>query len=372
MSLGDVKHQAAAVRLLRSAVTGGRLPHALLFVGPRGVGKGLAARELAKMLFCESPRGKGENLDPCDSCSHCRRVDRRTHPDLYWFAKEPDSNDFQIHLVARRDDSPDRVVTESVVLMPMEARRTVTVLDDAELMNAAAANALLKSLEEPAPHAVLVLLCADASRLPGTILSRCQWVRFRALPEEFVAEKVKALGAGAASDEELAYVSRLAGGSIEEALGLAGSGLWDLKKRLVAGLKDLDEAAALTLADEIDTWARKRARAAKAKAGSPEETAIRRASARTALAAVATAIRDAAVMASGAEAAKAKDPVSLVNADQQGVVAAVAAWPAESLARAVDILADAQAEIDRYVHTALATENALVQVSRLRLANVGR
>lgn len=366
MSFDRIQHQAAAVRLLRAAVAGDRLSHALLFVGPRGTGKGLAAAELAKLLFCESPRGSGpDDLDPCDACSHCRRVDHRTHPDLYWFQKEPDRNDFRLALVSRRegdDGTPPwltATVNESVTLAPMEARRTVTVLDDAELLNENAANALLKSLEEPSAYAVLVLVCADASRLPGTILSRCQWVRFRALPAEFVAAKVKALAPAGASAEEVAYVSRLAGGSIEQALRLVGGGLWDLKKRIVAALPGMDEASALSVAAEIETWARGRARGEKAKVGSPEETAVRRDSARIALSAASSALRDAAVVAGRAAR------VPLVNADQGDAVASLAAWGPDALARAVDLLADAQEQIARYVHPELATENALIQASCL-------
>lgn len=382
MSFASVRFQPAAVQMLRAAVAGDRLAHAYLFAGPRGVGKGLAAREFAKLLFCDKPRGKAETLGPCDACDHCRRIDRAAHPDLYWFRKEEDRNDFRISVVARRQGqeaaSPAVTVTESVVLHPMQARYTVTVLDDAELLNTAAANALLKTLEEPTPHAVLILLCADASQLPGTILSRCQWVRFGPLPEEFVAEKVReALAASRAeppvkgkkaepprpvSSAEIAFIARFAGGSVEQAVLLAGSGLWDLKRSLVAGLPKIDEAEALDMAGAVAKWAAEEARRLRAPKGTPEETAVRRASSRLALAAVASAFRDAALLASGATQA-----VRLTNADQGDAVRTLAAWPVESAARAVEILADAQAQISRYVHLDLATENALVQVSRLRV-----
>jgi len=382
VSFDGVRYQAAAVRMLRAAVAGDRVAHAYVFVGPRGVGKGLAAREFAKLLMCREPRGSGERLDPCDACDHCRRIDRGTHPDLYWFRKEEDRNDFRISLVTRRSGdaaSPAMTVTESVVLYPMEARRTVTVLDDAELLNTAAANALLKTLEEPTPHAVLILLCADASQLPGTILSRCQWVRFGLLPEAFVAEKVREVLAAQAAEppgrgkkaeppravsaDEIAFICRFAGGSIEQAVHLAGSDLWDLKRALVGSLAKMDEAAALDMAEGIAGWAAAEARRQRVPRGSPEETAVRRSSARLALAAVASAFRDAVLLAAGAgEAAR------LTNADQADAVRALAAWPVESCGRAAEILADAQGQIGRYVHIELATENALVQVARLRLA----
>jgi len=381
VSFADVRYQDTAVRMLRAAVAGDRVAHAYLFVGPRGVGKGLTAKEFTKLLFCESPRGKTpQTVDPCDQCTHCRRIDRGTHPDLYWFRKEPDRNDFRISLVARRTSdesaSPATTVIESVMLHPMEARRTVTVLDDAECLNRAAASAFLKTLEEPSPHAVLILLCADASPLPGTILSRCQWVRFGSLPEEFVAQKVRealAARAGqppvrgkkaepppAVSAEEIAFVSRFSGGSIEQAARLAGSGLHPLKRQILTQLPEMDAAAALDMAAAIDKWARDQVKEAHVKMESPEGHAVRRWASRLALAAVASAFGDAGILAATGSAARP------INADQPTTLAALAAWPAEATAQAVGILADAQAHIDRYVHTELATENALVQLSRLR------
>ncbi len=381
MSFARVRYQAAAVRMLRTAVAADRLPHAYLFVGPRGVGKGLAARELAKLLFCSSRKGKtADDLDPCDRCDTCRRVDRDVHPDVHWFRKEPDRNDFRIQLVTRRDDSPSSVVTETVMLTPMEAPRTVTVLDDAELLNAAAANALLKTLEEPASHAVLILLCADTSQLPGTILSRCQWVRFGPLPEPFVAEKVREVLAARAkeaaeagrrrkdteppkpvTEEETAFACRFAGGSIEQAAALVGSGLWDVKRGLIQQLPAIDGAAAMTMADAIKDWGGEVAHAEHAKEGTPEANAVRRRCARLALAAMTSAFGDAALLASGVG-----DAAGLVNAAQRLEIEALASWPAETCIRAVGILADAQTQIARYVHPELATENALIQVSRLR------
>ena len=380
MSLDDVQFQEAAIRMLRAAVAHDRVAHAYLFVGPRGVGKGRLAREFAKLLLCTSPKGGGaDGLDSCGACASCRRIDRDTHPDLYWFRKEPDRNDFRIALVVRGrgEGAPmGMTVTESVSLHPMEGDRTVTVLDDAELLNRVAANALLKVLEEPPPHAVLILLCADASQLPGTILSRCQWVRFKPLPETFVAKKLAESIAsrtsqktGAAdeaparrvSKDEAAFVCHFAGGSVEQAEGLVRSGLWDLKRGFLPRLADMDEAAALDVADAIGRWSREQAKETNRSGEAREETALRRALARLALAAAASAFRDAAVEAGACGAA------ALTNADQPEVIKALAAWSADACDRAVGLLADAQEQIDRYVHTELATENALIQVARLRL-----
>ena len=209
--------------------------------------------------------------------------------------------------------------------------------------------------------------------MPGTILSRCQWVSFRPLPEEFVAAKLaevlkspavgprgRAVARPTVSAEEAAFVCRFAGGSIEQAARLAGVGLWDLKRALVARLPQLDEAAAFDLSGLINKWAAARAKAECETSESREETALRRTAFRTALAAVMTALRDAILVRVGA----AKD-VPLVNRDQREVIDVLAEWPEDTLVRAVGLVAGAQAEIVRYVHIDLATENAFVQMSRL-------
>jgi DNA polymerase III delta' subunit len=367
--------------MLRAAVAGDHVSHAYLFSGPRGVGKSLAARAFARLLLCSKPRGKGEQIDACGQCDNCKRMDRGVHPDLYWFRKEDGRNDFHIAQVVRgRGKASEEItttVTESVVLHPMQAGRTVTVLDDAELLNRAAANALLKTLEEPAAHAVLILLCADPTQLPGTILSRCQWVRFNALPDEFVAEKLKGVLAARAAEEpsrsrkavplrpvspdEVAFVCRFAGGSIEQASRLAGSGLWDLKRQIISQLPTMDEASALDMAEAVNEWARALVKQEHVKADTPEANAIRRSASRLALAAAASAMRDAALVAAGAAG-----DVRLTNSDQPQSVRELAAWGVEACTRAVGILAEGQAFVGRYVHTELATENALIQTSRLR------
>ena len=384
MSFADVKFQDVAVRMLRAAVAHDRLPHALIFAGPRGVGKGLVARELAKLVFCQSPlrqaQGGPQSGGPeaCGTCTHCVRVARGTHPDLHWFRKEPDRNDFRLRLVTDREGGPEETVLSSVSLKPMEARHSVTVLDDAEFLNTEAANALLKCLEEPAPTALLILLCADASSLPGTVLSRCQWVPFRPLPEEFVAAKLAEIlkatasrpAAGrrggkeeplpSVSGDEAAFVCRFAGGSIEQAVSLAGNGLWPLKRELVERLPHVDEAMAFEMAALIKKWAEGRAKADRETSESREETALRRAAFRTALAAVVTALRDALVAKAGAA-----EGVPITNRDQLKTVESLAAWPEDALVRGIGLLVSAQAEITRYVHTELATENAFVQMGRL-------
>ncbi len=193
MHFRDVQHQERALTLIRRALRSGRLAHALLFAGPQGVGKERAARALAARLLChEAP---AEELEPCGTCTSCRLVVAGHHPDL--------------HLIHRglHREHPDRGVRERKGLTlgvevvrhfliepasssPALGRRRVFIVRDAERMNEAAQNALLKTLEEPPGSATLVLVTAHADRLLPTIRSRCQLISFDPLPAAFVAEKL--------------------------------------------------------------------------------------------------------------------------------------------------------------------------------------
>ena len=375
MSWHGIDGHDEVVEQFRRAIGRGRLASSFLFAGPAGIGKRSFALKLAQAMLCQTR--PEEALDPCDACPGCSQVVAGTHPDVMRVAKPEGKAFIPVELfIGDAEHRRREGLCHDISLKPYMGGRKIAIIDDADYLNPEGANALLKTLEEPSPHAVLILLAADASPLPGTILSRCQWVRFGSLPEEFVARKVReALAAKASqppvrgkkaepppavSAEEIAFVSRFSGGSIEQAARLAGSGLHPLKRQILTQLPEMDAAAALDMAAAIDKWARDQVKEAHVKMESPEGHAVRRWASRLALAAVASAFGDAGVLAATGSAARP------INADQPTTLAALAAWPAEATAQAVGILADAQAHIDRYVHTELATENALVQLSRLR------
>ncbi len=173
MSFARIRGQGRALELIRRALQAGRLPHALLFSGPDGVGKRQTARELAKALNCAAPAAGGE---ACDACPSCRLVDRGAHPDV--LAVGPEGRSLKIAQV--------REVERHVALTPYAGRRKVAILDAAEAMTEEAANAFLKTLEEPPGEAALVLVSAAPTGLRPTIRSRCQEVRFGPLPEDVV------------------------------------------------------------------------------------------------------------------------------------------------------------------------------------------
>ncbi len=202
MSFNEIIGHKEALGFLKAAYESGRLAHAYLFLGPAGVGKARTARAFAQLLLCGRPRGQAA----CRACGSCRKVAAGQHPDLKIL--EPDGEFIKIEAV--------REAGRFVGLKPYEGRRKVLILDPAHAMNEEAANALLKTLEEPAPSTVLILIAENIHRLPGTVVSRCQRVVFGALaPEDLMTLLVERHGV---ERPAAAALSRLCDGSAGEAL----------------------------------------------------------------------------------------------------------------------------------------------------------
>lgn len=153
----------AQVDQLRGYSVSEKLPHAFLFAGMLGVGKSLVAREFFKALNCLNSRG-----DPCDACRCCVKVNAKTHPDLVEII--PSAAWIKVESI--------RDTLAEIGLKPFEARMKCIVIEPAEQMNKASANALLKSLEEPPHHTIFILVSHKPHLLLPTIISRCQVLRF--------------------------------------------------------------------------------------------------------------------------------------------------------------------------------------------------
>jgi DNA polymerase-3 subunit delta' len=201
MRFADIRDQSHATDTLRRAVAVGKVPHAYLFFGPEGVGKRLAARTLAMALCCD--RG---GPDPCGGCAHCRKIAADTHPDVRWLGVPADKRRIPIEAVRDAD--------RWLAVRPHEAGSKILVVDPAEAMTDAAANAILKTLEEPRSGSFIVLLTAAASALLMTVRSRCQIVRFRPLAEATVAA---ILAEGGAEPGVAKVAAALSGGSMTRA-----------------------------------------------------------------------------------------------------------------------------------------------------------
>ncbi|NJC88829.1 MAG: DNA polymerase III subunit delta' [Desulfuromonas sp.] len=186
--------------ILRRALAGGRLAHAYLFAGPEGVGKRLMALAVARTLFCEHRTGCGE-------CAACRKLDHRNHPDLH--VLEPDGSSIKIEQI--------RAIQRDLSLRPVEGSRKVCLIEAAEAMTTAAANALLKTLEEPRGDTLLILLSSQPQRLLETIRSRCQILQFPRQPTELIRASLQTqLGV---ADAEAHVLAALSDGSFKKAFG---------------------------------------------------------------------------------------------------------------------------------------------------------
>jgi len=166
-----------AVELLRGHLAHNRVRHAYLFTGPQGVGRRTLALRLAQGLNCPQPSAPGV---PCRSCRTCQRIERMQHPDLTVVHAE------QVGGVLKVDQI--REMQRGLSLSPYEARYRVALLLRFEEANPNAANALLKTLEEPPPQVVLILTAESAEVLLPTIVSRCEALHLRPLPLDVVGE----------------------------------------------------------------------------------------------------------------------------------------------------------------------------------------
>ena len=200
--------QEHVVRALTNALDSGRVHHAFLFTGTRGVGKTTIARILARALNCE--RGVGSS--PCGQCAACREIDEGRFVDL-----------IEVDAASRTKVDDTRELLENVQYLPNRGRYKVYLIDEVHMLSAHSFNALLKTLEEPPPHVKFLLATTDPQKLPVTVLSRCLQFNLKRLPASLIAARLShILGAEGVSFEPRAVelLARAADGSLRDALSL--------------------------------------------------------------------------------------------------------------------------------------------------------
>jgi DNA polymerase-3 subunit delta' len=222
--------------ILRRALSNQRIAHAYLFDGPDGIGKRLVALALARALLCQTGQG-------CGICPPCRKVDHNNHLDIHLL--DADGTTIKIDQV--------RALQREMALRPLEGLFRICLIDGAEHFNPAAANALLKTLEEPQPNTVIILLSSKPEALLTTIRSRCQRLPFQRLPKQRLTE---ILSDRLDLDEtEAAVLAALSDGSFKKALGQNKELYLEKRRDLLRDLLALSSGSSIPMFKLAETLA---------------------------------------------------------------------------------------------------------------------
>lgn len=297
MAFADVLGHERIRELLGRALQAGRLPPALLFVGPRGVGKRTLATAVARALLCPDGASRG---DACGRCPACHRTGKALHPDL--FLAEPEGATLTLKIERVRE------LVREIDGRPFEAAARAIVIDDAHTMTEQAQNALLKSLEEPPPTSHVFLVTPSPQTLLPTIRSRCQTLRLGPLPaallEATLAERLSL------SPAEARLRVSVSAGSLGQALAFEGETYGALRDELLKTMAGWGRGNVVDRQDAAESL------------GEREDLI-------PALAVLRTLLRDVAALAAGAR------PDTLLNADIAESLAPLAASPLGARAAAL-------------------------------------
>ena len=202
MAFSDIKGQDRAIEILKGSIRKGRVAHAYLFTGDRGIGKYLTAKTFARTLNCMHSTIEAHD-DCCDHCLSCMKINKGIHPDVFEIV--PEKNQIKVDMI--------RSLEEDFSLKAFEGKWKIALIDDAELLNLSASNAFLKTLEEPPAMSLMILISSRPDMLLPTIRSRCQNIHFAPLPFHDVEKILNVKGY-----DNVPLVSRLSGGRIGLAL----------------------------------------------------------------------------------------------------------------------------------------------------------
>ena len=235
--------------LFERSLQHGRLSHAYVLTGPDGIGKRKFARLLAQSMFCrERPP---EQIDACGDCRACRSFQAGTWPDYTEIGVPAGKTEIPISLILGDSDKRGREgLCFELSMAPQASERRVAVINDCHRLNAEGANALLKTLEEPPSHALMLLICDSPDSLLPTIRSRCQAIRFFPLTEGDVNEILLAEGM-VDSPEEATAVAAMAEGSVTLAQQLLNPDLRHLRDLVSQQLEQLEQMKPLEISRQV-------------------------------------------------------------------------------------------------------------------------
>lgn len=238
----DLVGQEPITRILKNSLSQNKIAHAYIFSGPRGVGKTSTARILAKALNCE----KGPTPSPCGDCASCIAIKDGSSIDV-----------LEIDGASNNSVDDIRDLREGVKYTPLGGRYKIYIIDEAHMLSTSAFNALLKTLEEPPPHAIFVLATTAAKKIPATIFSRCQHLPFRRISAQKIKERLKHIKDSETikiSDSAIEMVARAADGSMRDSLTILdqvtsfSSEITDTEVKDLLGIADIGMLSGISIA----------------------------------------------------------------------------------------------------------------------------
>ncbi len=239
MPFTDIIAQDHVIDHFKKAMKADHLSHAYIFTGQDGIGKTLFAKEFIKALFC-----KNEENDSCNSCLNCIRIEKNSHPDVFWTEIEEKAKFIKIENI--------RNLQRSVRLSPLESDYKIFIIKEADRMNEEASNCLLKTLEEPSPNTIIILITNSIATIKETIRSRCQIIRFHPIPTHIIENQLA--GKSDADTNKIGWASRFCNGSLGNALDLLDDNYYDINNDIVTRMTEPDMDNLVFAEEIIDSY----------------------------------------------------------------------------------------------------------------------
>jgi DNA polymerase-3 subunit gamma/tau len=348
----DVVGQQAVTRTLRNALASGRLAHAFVFAGPRGVGKTTSARILARALSCV----KGPTADPCGECEPCVEI-----------AEGRDIDVLEIDAATHTQvENVREVIIQGLSIAPVRNRYKIFIIDEVHQLSGHSFNALLKSIEEPPPHVVFMMATTELDKIPETVLSRSQVYEFRTISSKTIAEQLRRIVDAegiAVGDDSLLLIARDAEGSMRDAqskldqvLAFTGKTITADDVATVLGLVGRD-----LLIDTVQAVADEDAPAAFALAARAVDMGY---DLRAVCRELSRVVRDLLVLT--VDPSRISDPEIASEGERDRLKALAGRYSREDLLRAFDLLARAEADIRAAAQPRYHLEMALLRWMYLR------